>query len=57
MTYIDEVDDFLQLLSNDEKRLPLWFLRQTKFPDLRLGMINLIVELLTRYVSAIGCNK
>ena len=55
--YIDEVDDFLQLLSNDEKRLPLWFLRQTKFCNSRLGMINVIVEVLTGYVSVIGFNE
>ena len=51
--YIEEVDDFLFFLLNDETHLPSWFLRQTKFPDLRLGMVNLIIEALTGYYSCI----
>ena len=51
--YIGEIDEFLRLMSIDPNKLPSWFMSETKFKMLRLGIFNLVVEALSGFDSYI----
>ena len=51
--YVGEIDEFLELLSRDSYKLPKWFICETKFKMLRLGVFNLVVEALSGFDSQI----
>ena len=51
--YIGEVDEFLRLMSVDPNKLPSWFISETKFKMLRLGIFNFVVEALSGFDSRI----
>ena len=50
--YLNEVDKFFHLLNTDTTRLTWeWFLIETRFKHLRIGVFSLIIEALTGYIS------
>ena len=51
--YVAEIHEFLELLMFDSNKLPSWFVCETKFKMLRLGIFNLVVEALSGLDSQI----
>ena len=51
--YVGEIDEFVKLLMSDSNKLPFWFVSETKFKMLRLGIFNLVVEALSGLDSQI----